>query len=258
MMWSLSWLAKLGQEPIRDTSSMLRRLLGVGALRCAVTVLACAGFFVASSRYALAQQELRDSAGNCLGWHYSLQYGAPRIIILPHQQGDEDVRNGIARKLLHLRCNIYIPELPALFYNPHTSPETLLKLLHRVVTDITRNDDPSSVVLMGAARSGSLAMMAATNDFRVKQVIALSPGEYFDAPDMVKRTVDKLRVPLLILYAPHEGTPIRTLCQQIPKELVIFSPTLHETGYQTLLQDQPESGPAWLAISIFYSEQFGK
>lgn len=218
----------------------------------------CAGLLLLAPLASTAQQELRDSAGHRLGWHFSLQYGAPRIVLLPHQPGDSNIRKAIARKLLHLRCNVYIPELPDLYFNPHAAPDSLLKLLHRVVTDITRHDEPSSVLLVGAGRSAALAMMAATTDFRVKQVIAISPGEYFDPPNAVQRVVGRLRVPLLVLYAPHESTTMRTLCLQVPKELIIFSPTLHHAGYQTLLLDQPESGPAWLAISIFYSEQFGR
>ena len=121
-----------------------------------------------------AQQLLRDEVtGKTQGWHFSLHRGAPRVIILPEAADDDAERISLARSLLKLRCNVYIPRMDDVFFNPHTSPDSLTRLTKQAVSEIFRWDHPSEVLLVGAGKSASLARLTSLRDFRVKAVIAL-------------------------------------------------------------------------------------
>lgn len=205
---------------------------------------------------ARAQQAIEDLHGEVLGWHFSLQHGAPRIVLLPERADDEQVRLTLAKKLLRLRCNVYVPRMPAFFFHPHASADTLVELTRQAITQIFTWDEPAAVMVVGAQRGASVGLLAALRDFRIKSVIALSPGEYFSSPKLVEEKLGSIAIPVLALYSQTERSVVREMFSKVKRRHVIFSPTLEKMGYSTLLKDEKSSGPAWLAISIFYSEQY--
>lgn len=207
---------------------------------------------------ALAQQILKDEiSGEALGWHFSLHRGAPRVVILPEACDDRDERIALARSLLKLRCNVYIPAMTEAFYNPHTPVDSLTALAKRAVSEIYSWDQPSEVLIVGAGRYASVALLTSLRDFRIKSAVALSPGEYFEGYK-VADILARLSVPVLALYRREEHIMVRSIFKTTNRKLIVFSPTLHRSGYRALTSPGKSSGEAWLAFSIFYSEQFGE
>ncbi|MBB1537507.1 MAG: hypothetical protein HG464_005400 [Bacteroidia bacterium] len=208
---------------------------------------------------SFAQQLLRDEVtGKTHGWHFSLHRGAPRVIILPEAADDDAERISLARSLLKLRCNVYIPRMDDVFFNPHTSPDSLTRLTKQAVSEIFRWDHPSEVLLVGAGKSASLALLTSLRDFRVKAVIALSPGEFFGEHYSLTDSLSALSVPVLALYRQEEQKMVRGIFKKSNRRLTVFSPTLHRSGYPALTDSGKRGGEAWLAVSIFYSEQVGE
>ena len=108
----------------------------------------------------------------------------------------------------------------------------------------------------GEERGAALAIMAATHDFRIKGVIAASPGEYFPDRNLLRGYVARLHAPLLVLYTQEEKQVVEELLAPIPAGVLVRSQTLAEPGLGTLLGDGAESGAAWLAVSLFYNRLF--
>lgn len=225
--------------------------------RCAISLFLSVALLVCCGPVR-AQQVLKDErTGERLGWHFSLHRGAPRVVILPESDDDKDVRIALARSLLKLRCNVYIPAMTDAFYNQHTSVDSLTSLVKSAVDEIYSWDKPSEVLIIGAGRYASVALLTSLRDFRIKSAIALSPGEYFEGYK-VADTLTKISVPVLALYRREEHMMVRGLFKTVDRKYIIFSPTLHRSGYRALTDVSRGSGEAWLAVSIFYSEQFGQ
>lgn len=225
--------------------------------RCA-PLLALAFAVLLHPSSVLAQQVLKDEiSGEVLGWHFSLHRGAPRVVILPEARDDSEERIALARSLLKLRCNVYIPAMTEAFFNPHTAPDSLTALAKRAVSEIYSCDRPSEVLIIGSGRYASVALLTSLRDFRIKSAVALSPGEYFKGYK-VADTLARLSVPVLALYRREEHIMVRSIFKTTNRKLIVFSPTLHKNGYHALTDMGKSSGEAWLAFSIFYSEQFGE
>lgn len=227
----------------------------IGFIRAAIW--AVIGALVLSSSHARAQQVLRDEiTGAVRGWHFSLHRGAPRVVILPEERDDRDERVALARRLLKLRCNIYVPAMPEAFYNPHTPVDSLTALVKHAVGDIFSWDQPTEILILGAGRSASVALLTSLRDFRIKCAVALSPGEFFEGYRVVEKLA-RLSIPVLAIYRREEHMMVRSIFKTSDRKLIVFSPTLNRTGYRALTDLGKSSGEAWLAFSIFYSEQFG-
>lgn len=208
---------------------------------------------------ARAQQALKDSrSGEVLGWHFSLHRGAPRVVILPETNDDREERMALAQALRKLRCNVYVPAMPVAFFNPHTPADSLATLAKNAVSQIFSWDQPQEVLLVGAGRYATVALLTSLRDFRVKSVIALSPGEYFGDAYNATDSLSKLSIPALALYRPEERQMVRGVFKKSNRKLVVFSPTLHRSGYAALTDTGRRGGEAWLAVSIFYNEQVGE
>lgn len=206
-----------------------------------------------------AQQELKDAkSGEVLGWHYSRQRGAPRVVILPGRQGDKDERMALAHRLLRLQCNVYVPAMTEAFYSQHIPADSLATLAKGAISQIYEWDRPPAILLIGAGKYASVALLTSLRDFRVKCAIALSPGEYFGDSYSVADTLTQLSVPVLALYRPEEQKMVRGVFKFTKRKPTIFSPTLRGSGYAALTESGVKGGEAWLAVSIFYNELFGE
>lgn len=209
------------------------------------------------SMTAATQERLSDSANQTLGLRFMVHTQAPYIVLLPGRECAETHLYTLAKKLNNLKANVLTVTPSEKCNNPHATPEELLSHLLRVLAELkTITDAP--LLLMGEERSAAVALMAATHDFRIKGVIAASPGEYFSERELVQKTLKTLRAPVLALYSADELPIVKTLLSNVPDRLIIKSGTLNEGGYSTLLLEGKESGAAWLATSIFYNELFGE
>ncbi|MFA5646769.1 MAG: dienelactone hydrolase family protein [Bacteroidales bacterium] len=131
------------------------------------------------------------------------------------------------------------------------------------MTDITaalqfvakRSNKP--VILVGSSYSASLAIIAATENFRIQAVIAFSPGEYFGESVCVKELTQSLYVPLLAMSTKLEYNEMAQMLNHISsKHLQLFKPSEGEGvhGSKALWDRNTTSDQYWMAITQFISQ----
>jgi len=69
------------------------------------------------------------------------------------------------------------------------------------------------VVAWGSSYSASLAAKLALDRPFIAKVVAFSPGEYMDGPDIVRSWFSKVKVPILAVWAGDEEASMRALLQ---------------------------------------------
>lgn len=117
-----------------------------------------------------------------------------------------------------------------------------------------RSNQP--IILVGSSYSASLALIEATENFKVKAVVAFSPGEYFGDHLIVKDATKKLYVPVLVLTTKLEYPDAEKMLYHLNKKhLSLFKPTVGEGvhGSRALWEKNPNSNEYWMAISQFFS-----
>lgn len=113
------------------------------------------------------------------------------------------------------------------------------------------------IILVGSSYSASLSLIEATNNFKVKAVVAFSPGEYFGDDLKVKDSSKKLFVPVLALSTKLEHPEVKQMLDHLHKKhLNLFQPTLGEGihGSRALWEKNPNSKEYWMALTQFFSQ----
>jgi dienelactone hydrolase len=113
------------------------------------------------------------------------------------------------------------------------------------------------ITLLGSSYSASLALIEATENFKVKTVVVFSPGEYFGQELSVKETIERIHLPILALSSLKEFPLMQELLDHIPqKHLTLFKPSLGEGihGSRALWESNPNHKEYWMALTQFFSE----
>lgn len=118
-----------------------------------------------------------------------------------------------------------------------------------------RNKRP--IILLGSSYSASLALVEATNNFKVKAVVAFSPGEYFGEELNVKQATQKLFVPVLATSSRMEFSRLSELLNHLQKKhLTLYQPAQGEGihGSRALWENNPNNQEYWMALTQFFSQ----
>lgn len=113
------------------------------------------------------------------------------------------------------------------------------------------------IILLGSSYSASLALIEAATNFKVKAVIAFSPGEYFSDKSFVKKSTEKLFVPVLSLSSKLEYPAMDEMLKHLPKKhLTLFKPSQGEGihGSRSLWESNPNNQEYWMALTMFFSQ----
>lgn len=113
------------------------------------------------------------------------------------------------------------------------------------------------VVIMGSSYSASLALALATKNPQVAAVIALSPGEYFDANFSVRDTLTYLTIPLWIGGTKDELPYLKILTSKVDaRYLTLFSPMQGngKHGSLALWADNPTKDEYWFSLLLFFNQ----
>lgn len=191
-------------------------------------------------------------------------------IILLHQAGSSRGEfKEIAPKLINLNYNCLAVDLRSGNEMNFVTNQTAIsaKNLNRPISFLSALADIQAaisyvaaktkrpIILLGSSYSASLALIEASNNFKVKAVIAFSPGEYFDDKQYVKNQTLRLFIPVLALSTVSEYNDMVDLLNHIPKKhLTLFRPTkvAGTHGAKALWGNSPGSDEYWLAISNFF------
>ncbi len=113
------------------------------------------------------------------------------------------------------------------------------------------------IILVGSSYSASLALIEATENFKVKAVVVFSPGEYFGNELSVKQETKKLFVPVLSLSTRMEFPVTRDMLSHLRKKhLNLFQPSMGEGmhGSKALWESNPNHQEYWMALTQFFSQ----
>jgi dienelactone hydrolase len=113
------------------------------------------------------------------------------------------------------------------------------------------------IILVGSSYSASLALVEATENFKIKAVVAFSPGEYFGEQLNVKQSTQNLYIPVLALSTRLEYDDMKKMLDHLnAKHLQLFRPSQGEGvhGSRALWERNQTSEEYWLALTQFFSQ----
>lgn len=113
------------------------------------------------------------------------------------------------------------------------------------------------VILLGSSFSASLCLIAAAGNPRVKAVIALSPGEYFQPFRNVSDEVRLIRQQVFVSATQTDYPYLQKMLSGIPAELVtLFKPEKGKgvRGSGALYNTSECSGEYWFALMMFFKK----
>ncbi len=118
------------------------------------------------------------------------------------------------------------------------------------------NRSNKPIILVGSSYSASLALVEATENFKIKAVVAFSPGEYFGDELNVKQSTSSICIPILTLTSRMEFADTKSLLDHVPSKFIsFFRPTEGEGvhGSRALWERNPTNQEYWMALTQFFS-----
>lgn len=117
----------------------------------------------------------------------------------------------------------------------------------------SRTDLP--IVIWGSSYSASLALIEASENLRIRAVVAFSPGEYFGQANLVGSSASKISVPTLLLSSKSECDAVARLAEGIkPSFKILFCPPdAGQHGSKALWDSNSSSKAYWMSITTFFS-----
>lgn len=203
----------------------------------------------------LGQEAVADLKGNTVAYRMFVKPSGPCVVIFPQGLRPERDLFIVARKFNHIGANAVVVPPETIYSDPWASADTLLSVMRRAV-DIAAKEGGGPIIVVAEQKMASMALIAGTTDFRIKGVVAISPGEYFADRAYVHKHIDKLRIPTIVLFSPAEERVVKSLLSDVPVHYIIYSGVLRHMGYKDLLGASKVAGQAWLALSLFYNENF--
>ncbi len=174
---------------------------------------------------------------------------APRLVNLGYNCLAVDLRSGNEVNFVKNQTAIEAKNrnLPTEYIN--SQPDI------KAAIDYVASKSTKPIILLGSSYSASLALIEATDNFKVKAVVVFSPGEYFDDTEFVKKSTQKLFVPTLALCSKAEFTDMEKLLSHVPKRhLNLFRPSSGQGvhGAKALWDSNSSSSEYWMALSQFF------
>jgi dienelactone hydrolase len=194
------------------------------------------------------------------------------FIVLCHQNGSNRTEyDDIAPRLLHLEYNCLAIDLRAGGTYGYAENETNRMALehHQSVQPVRARDDIQAalayvkrfndkpVVLFGSAFSASLCLMVAENNPRVRAVVALDPGEYFQPLIHMADEISRVNKPVFIGCSAVDYDYLQKLVRNMSPELVtLFKPQTGEgaRGTAALKEGNPTRNEYWFALTLFFKK----
>jgi pimeloyl-ACP methyl ester carboxylesterase len=226
------------------------------------------------SGMAKGQEAVYFFAGDGLkirGDLYLRDYKLP-FIILCHQAGSNRSEfYDIAPRLLNLNYNCLAMDLRAGAKTGYTENETALKALIEnrpkemldartdllAAIDYVHRVNSHPVILFGSSYSASLCLLTARDNPRVRAVVALSPGEYFQPGINMAEEIGGIDKPLFICGSQSEFVYLQKMTIHLaPDSFTLFMPAQGrgEHGTRALTDKGTTSGEYWFALMLFFKK----
>lgn len=112
------------------------------------------------------------------------------------------------------------------------------------------------VILWGSSFSAGLCLKIGTTNDKVREIIAYSPGEYYEGKMSLKESIKGLNKPTYITSTEKEAASIEKIVADIPEGVITqYFPDMKGThGSKALWSTDPSSGAYWESITEWLSE----
>ena len=110
------------------------------------------------------------------------------------------------------------------------------------------------VILVGSSYSSSLILkIAAEEKDKVEAVISFSPGEYFNDPTLIQRSLKELKIPVFITCSKSEIKETKKLIRNSENQLITFfkPKKAGKHGSKALWADNANHEAYWQALQEF-------
>jgi dienelactone hydrolase len=113
------------------------------------------------------------------------------------------------------------------------------------------------IIIFGSSYSASLCLILAKKYTQIKAIVAFSPGEYFDNPNLIKDSIEGIGIPIFAASSENEFPYMKELFSKVNQNnLTLFKPNegkgVH--GSKALWEDNKSSNEYWLALMLFFSQ----
>ncbi len=199
--------------------------------------------------------------------HYLSRAEDPYIIFLHQENSSRGEYDSIAERFVKMRYNCLAVDLRVGdnygYVNNRTAPRARkMKLSSRqgvekdIRAAISYIDEMSDdkVILLGSSLSATLALKVASEDERVKAVMAFSPGEYLRPGNPLKKILKNLTIPVYITCNPVEYPYLLKSADGIEEgTLTLFEPPANTTERASgmLRKSNPSYDEYWFSVLIF-------
>lgn len=202
--------------------------------------------------------------------HYVISTQKPYIILLHKEGSGRGEYREIAPKLANLGFNCLAVDLrvgdesnfiknqthaDAVANEKEISFAEVQKDIQAAISFVAqRSSQP--ILLLGSSFSASLALIEATNNFKIKGVVAFSPKELKESGINVKELSHNIFVPVLALGTRMEFDEMSNLLSHVKKQhLTLFRPSQGEGahGATSLWESNPTHKEYWMVLTQFFS-----
>jgi len=111
------------------------------------------------------------------------------------------------------------------------------------------------VILFGAGPGASLALAAASGNFKVNGVVALSPGEYFMPYKNVKNQLQHLEIPILVAGTQTDKPYIMQFVENVPAKMVhtcFVDKNGSGIGNRVFAKSHPTHDKYWFELLLYF------
>ncbi len=197
---------------------------------------------------------VKDAQGQTVAYKLFVRPDSPTAVVLPSGGvGEDEDLLTIGRKFNHMGANAFVIPHSAQYANTQLGPDSLVRIV-RAAVELAASSGGKTLFVVASQRLASVALLAATRHFKIKAVVAVSPGEYFQPQGYMTEKLERLRIGTLLLYTPKEESLIGPMVVAVPNSLITHFRELEHIGYRDLIERGKASGRAWLAISLFYKK----
>jgi hypothetical protein len=216
-------------------------------------------FFICCTAGSMKGQEVvyfyaSDSA-KMRGELYLRDYNLPFMILCLDDAGERSEFHDIAPRLLNLDYNCLAID-PGSGGSRHITLANALSGLHAALAYVSRfNNQP--VILVGSSWSASLCLVEAASNTRLKAIVALSPGEYFQPAISMPDVLEKINRPVFICGTRAEFSYLQKMAEKQPAgRLTLFQPEKGKGvhGAAALAGNDITRDEYWFALMMFFKK----
>jgi pimeloyl-ACP methyl ester carboxylesterase len=179
----------------------------------------------------------------------------PFIILCHSEAADRSEFSDIAPRLLNLNYNCLAVDMGT--SGSHNLSFSNAQISLHAAIAYVRHLNTRPVILLGSSWSASLCLIEASSNSRIRGIVALSPGEYFQPRILMSEVVKKISQPVFICGTQAEFSYLRKMVEERTSEgLTLFQPEKGKGvhGAAALRGNDITRDEYWFALMMFFKK----